>query len=875
MLKKWFGNEDDDNLRPVSPIMASICLDDVEVFARLYKHHQNLFNYFKPDEDYELIYYAIRFQSKKCLIYLLTHSNSDESLSLKNSFSLPSSLNKSNIQFSPNQRSFEKINKNTNTMFYILENTRSSKIISVLMKCGFDLCKRETFTGNTALHCLFNANSINNRLEGLKNYGIESPQLKPINDIISNLTKRDQILNEFNTPRSLSKILFKLLKHGGLKSFVNTLNYENKCCMQVLFEWNELIDLIFFDSQNPDQLEWKREFEECIKLLLKSGADLFDVNNSDFNCILTLVNSILKSAKQVKNETNELDINSNVIEQQHTSSRSPSLSLKENRSPTSRSSQIFATAKELLRKTTKRVSITPQTVNEPKVEHFDLSKLKRQSQLNKRFHMKYFYNLLTNVMQINEMITSLNKKKYYYHHYENLIETTSYSFIPSESLISKYIELILNINLDEFELAFKTFKLICRLEKHLYQNRTSSAWIKTNKKPINLVSPSVVKSLITHWILNPNLFSASRQFDKNHFVKSILVHLISNDIYDPNDCSTVYNAENCLVSNNLLNHCVKLIFKSKTGYQLELIYDLMRTMIQYGANPNLEPYELVEKNFFKHLDQNSSDVYGLQSSDECAMHRSQSKSHCILAQLCDCNVLKPVYKQHQYYRHYNHCYKSNTSSLPHFTDSADKSHYYSLIRLGDQINEIDLGRRSSTASTHLLTPCPSNDSLISMSNNQQQNVIIDKSVLFLNYYKKFVKLLYDSMDNNTIKQCLKNKKNQHRHHSYLHRTRVNSSTSSYSLTHTLDSIETENSSDESTASKIYSIESLDMYLERLASTPRSLKSIVRRHILNRLIDSAKSDITHNRFQSSNCSIGQQVAQLPLPKRIMDYLLFIE
>ena len=49
-----------DDLRALSPIMASICLDDVEVFSRLYKHHQNLFNYFKPDEDYELIYYAIR-----------------------------------------------------------------------------------------------------------------------------------------------------------------------------------------------------------------------------------------------------------------------------------------------------------------------------------------------------------------------------------------------------------------------------------------------------------------------------------------------------------------------------------------------------------------------------------------------------------------------------------------------------------------------------------------------------------------------------------------------------------------------------------------------------------------------------------------------
>lgn len=63
-------------IRPLSPIMASLCLDDVDLFARLYKHHQSLFNYFKPDEDYELIYYAIKFQSKSCLIYLLSNTNS-------------------------------------------------------------------------------------------------------------------------------------------------------------------------------------------------------------------------------------------------------------------------------------------------------------------------------------------------------------------------------------------------------------------------------------------------------------------------------------------------------------------------------------------------------------------------------------------------------------------------------------------------------------------------------------------------------------------------------------------------------------------------------------------------------------------------------
>lgn len=105
-------------LRPLSPIMASLCLDDVDIFSRLYKHQQLLFSYFKPDEDYELIYYAIKFQSKNCLVYLL--SNLSEQ-------SLPSLFNS---QYSiSNSRVF---NKNVNTMFYILENTRSSKIIKVI-----------------------------------------------------------------------------------------------------------------------------------------------------------------------------------------------------------------------------------------------------------------------------------------------------------------------------------------------------------------------------------------------------------------------------------------------------------------------------------------------------------------------------------------------------------------------------------------------------------------------------------------------------------------------------------------------------------------------------------------------------------------------
>ena len=599
MLKKWFGvsNSFSENqnieskkeyLKPLSPIMASICLDDVEVFSRLYKHHQVLFNYFKPDEDYELIYYAIRFQSKKCLIYLLNHSNVDETYNsnpaIRNSSSVPFSLNKT-ANLSHLQKPFDKINKNINTMFYILENTRSSKIISVLLKCGFDLCKREPFTGNTALHCLFNANSTNNRLDGLKSYGIESPITKNSEDIMNSLSRGHKILKEFNTPKSLSKIIFKLLKHGGLKAFVNTQNYENKVCMQVLFEWDELIETVFFESDNS--AEWKYEFEESVRLLLKSGADLID-NETGINCIQTLIITILKIASDalVSSDKNNGEENkySNIQKSRQMESKQikecdkQTTSNKEMILTTSRSSQIFATAKNLLRNTAN--NMTPSVPSEENLKRIDTAKLKRPSQLTKKLDIKFLNHLFHNVIDLPNVISNLNRKRYYYYHQNNDENKSSQSdYVPADSLISKYLELLQKIYLDEFETAFKIFKMLCRLENQIIECSCLKA------KVLNYVSPNHIKTLITNWILNPNLFSSSRQFDKNHFVKSVIVHLITNDMYDPNDCSTVYNSENCLISNNLLNHCVRLILKSKTGFQLELIYDLMRTLIQYGSNP--------------------------------------------------------------------------------------------------------------------------------------------------------------------------------------------------------------------------------------------------------------------------------------------------
>ena len=160
-LRKWYEikklnkshiiNNEISNLRPFSPIMAALCFDDIEIFSRLYTHHQALSSYFKPDEYLNLLNNAIRFQSESCLMFLLSKS--------KHSKNLDKNLNNNNKTFHQStklsyQHNFQSIDQNVNIMFYIIDNTRSSKIISVLLKCDYDLTKREPSTGNTVLHCL-------------------------------------------------------------------------------------------------------------------------------------------------------------------------------------------------------------------------------------------------------------------------------------------------------------------------------------------------------------------------------------------------------------------------------------------------------------------------------------------------------------------------------------------------------------------------------------------------------------------------------------------------------------------------------------------------------------------------------------------------
>lgn len=161
--------------------------------------------------------------------------------------------------------------------------------------------------------------------------------------------------------------------------------------------------------------------------------------------------------------------------------------------------------------------------------------------------------------------------------------------------------MLLRVHLDSFANAYKVLKLISHFQKCFNS--------KLRSRSANLVSGQVVKTLIDRWINEPNFLNSSNQFEKNRFVKLLVFELIVNDLYDPNDSSLSYSniseetAPNTtgtttttppplllkLEPNNLINYCVKLLFTSaKTGYQIELVSDLMRTLVQYGAWPTLD-----------------------------------------------------------------------------------------------------------------------------------------------------------------------------------------------------------------------------------------------------------------------------------------------
>jgi len=215
-LKKWLSlaSEADASL---SPLHACICFDDARLFATLYEHNERISSYLKKRDEYQrLLYLAVKSESINCLVYLI-NSRLDEFTA-------------------------------SNTLFFMLENSRCTQIIHLLINTfRFNLTRVDAHS-NTALHYLFSANSLAN-------------------------------LHEYKEKNYLRNILFILINKAGVRNIVNNRNARNELCVQSLFQADTLIDCVFFHERysansRAHTHKWQLEFRECVAVLRRSGANM-------------------------------------------------------------------------------------------------------------------------------------------------------------------------------------------------------------------------------------------------------------------------------------------------------------------------------------------------------------------------------------------------------------------------------------------------------------------------------------------------------------------------------------------------------------------------------------------------------------------------
>lgn len=189
----------------------------------------------------------------------------------------------------------------------------------------------------------------------------------------------------------------------------------------------------------------------------------------------------------------------------------------------------------------------------------------------------------------------------------------------------------------------------------------------------------------------------------------------------------------------------------------------------------------------------------------------------------------------------------------------------------------------------LLTPSPSYLSLLHINNftvnqspnvnlnsassitsltshlSKSNNIVIESSILYLRQFKKLFQLLISSIESNYPHNNIK-----HNHYLFVNSEATNCFDA---LTSRCLSSDILSSSKSHQWNNMIEFSSFDILVNKISSQPKSLKSQARRYILNQLVTvqkKQKSDNTENRV----LLIKNQVFQLPLPKRIQNYLLFI-
>jgi hypothetical protein len=772
----------------ISPIMISLCFDDVEVFKCLYCHHKSLVNYFKPCEYYELIFYAIKFQAKDCLLFLLNNKITDM---VKVHYE-----NDRNYIMKDSSSALENHFHDIDMMFYILSNMRSAQIVKVLISCGFDLCLRELSTGNTALHCLFN--SCNNYI----NFDPSISQQYQYQHFKNRHNNHRYILHEYENPQNLSRILYSLIKHGGCQSHVNTLNNDGKTPLQVLFEWNELVNLVSFDMKTSDGSEvdeihnrqqWQDEFVKCVRLLINSGAFRYStVNNSDNkstttldqvayisnNCIDNLFSSILKHSMvskhrpltKVSKSNNTFDGLSGWVplssnddqnchwysesfltasqkqQQQHQQNSEPAI--KRHRQKTLDMTFISFILREIINLNKLGLNL----VKAPPHHSTFNNNNNNSNVLNSRIGSAASLSSLSSVSSAAESTTGSTISS-------QLLLTSSLSSSHnhirnvSDNLITKLIEILLRVNLTDFDAFFEVFKMVCTFEKRIEQWRLHQLKLKNQR--LIVVKASLIQRLITKWILHPNFLCASKQTEKNIFLKRVIIHLISEKIIDPNDCRLQSPQMNNskLNSNNLMYHCLSVLQVCRTGYQFELIYDLIRTLYLNGANPNLNTYVNL-------LSQHGQRPFAYIVDPLLESGPTATTSHCLFSKLCasfetkikdNSSVLSPYFvatlknilpnnhqtislkKQTSSYSPFKKKYISNTNhnNNNHSVDTNTNTTTNSIISSSQNQKKTNLNRHKSSSTGVKLHDLQTNIISIPKINDNIDNELTITAALFI------------------------------------------------------------------------------------------------------------------------------------------------
>ena len=207
--------------KPITPLLLTLYFDDLELFEKLYENKKAIFSHSKSDNLKNLIINAVKAESQKCLKYLIkNHCCSHE---------------------------------NDDTLFQMISNINSLKIIDLLVNMGTNFKQRNKLDNyNTILYSLFESDSNNKAI--------------------------------------LSKILQKLLENSNLETYLNEYNTRNELCIQYLFECKYFIESIFFiNHQQPHVFKsifkLQTEFKETISILLKHDANFF-LPTGQYNCAI-------------------------------------------------------------------------------------------------------------------------------------------------------------------------------------------------------------------------------------------------------------------------------------------------------------------------------------------------------------------------------------------------------------------------------------------------------------------------------------------------------------------------------------------------------------------------------------------------------------